>query len=297
MKIRKEITISICVILSLCILFLGIDFLKGVNVFKPSNYYTASYTNVNGLAVSAPVTINGYKIGLVRSIEYLYDNPGHVGVEFSLDKELKLPVGSKAVIVCDMLGTATVQLILTDNKEFHNVGDEIIGETASGLMDNISNDLMPGVANIFPKIDSLLTSINKLVSDPALEASVKRLDAITANLQATIVSLDKASKSLPKVMTNIEGVTDNVNTITGNFAVLSEELKNAPIDSTLMNIQQTTENLRLLTEELNNPNSSLGLLMNDPQLYNNLNNTVKSLDSLFIDIKKNPKRYISIKLL
>lgn len=297
MKIRKEITISICVILSLCILFLGIDFLKGVNVFKPSNYYTASYTNVNGLAVSAPVTINGYKIGLVRSIEYLYDNPGHVGVEFSLDKELKLPVGSKAVIVCDMLGTATVQLILTDNKEFHNVGDEIIGETASGLMDNISNDLMPGVANIFPKIDSLLTSINKLVSDPALEASVKRLDAITANLQATIVSLDKASKSLPKVMTNIEGVTDNVNTITGNFAVLSEELKNAPIDSTLMNIQQTTENLRLLTEELNNPNSSLGLLMNDPQLYNNLNNTVKSLDSLFIDIKKNPKRYINIKLL
>lgn len=297
MKIRKEITISICVILSLCILFLGIDFLKGVNVFKPSNYYTASYTNVNGLAVSAPVTINGYKIGLVRSIEYQYDNPGHVGVEFSLDKELKLPVGSKAVIVCDMLGTATVQLILTDNKEFHNVGDEIIGETASGLMDNISNDLMPGVANIFPKIDSLLTSINKLVSDPALETSVKRLDAITANLQATIVSLDKASKSLPKVMTNIEGVTDNVNTITGNFAVLSEELKNAPIDSTLMNIQQTTENLRLLTEELNNPNSSLGLLMNDPQLYNNLNNTVKSLDSLFIDIKKNPKRYINIKLL
>lgn len=297
MKIRKEITISICVILSLCILFLGIDFLKGVNVFKPSNYYTASYTNVNGLAVSAPVTINGYKIGLVRSIEYQYDNPGHVGVEFSLDKELKLPVGSKAVIVCDMLGTATVQLILTDNKEFHNVGDEIIGETASGLMDNLSNDLMPGVTNIFPKIDSLLTSINKLVSDPSLETSVKRLDAITANLQATIVSLDKASKSLPKVMTNIEGVTDNVNTITGNFAVLSEELKNAPIDSTLMNIQQTTENLRLLTQELNNPNSSLGLLMNDPQLYNNLNNTVKSLDSLFIDIKKNPKRYINIKLL
>ena len=120
MKIRKEITISICVILSLCILFLGIDFLKGVNVFKPSNYYTASYTNVNGLAVSAPVTINGYKIGLVSSIEYQYDNPGHVGVEFSLDKELKLPVGSKAVIVSDMLGTATVQLILTDNKEFHN---------------------------------------------------------------------------------------------------------------------------------------------------------------------------------
>lgn len=297
MKIKKEITIGICVIIALCVLFFGIDFLKGINVFKPANYYTASYTNVNGLAVSAPVTINGYKIGLVRSIDYEYDNPGHVAVEFSLDKELKLPKGSKAVIVCDMLGTATVQLQLSDNAEFYNVGDKIESETASGLMDGLSTDIMPGVANIFPKVDSLLTSINKLASDPAIAASVKRLDAITANLEATMTALNKSVKALPSVMGNVEATTQNVSTITGNLAYVSEELKTVPLDSCMVSIQQTANNLRQLTEELNNPNSSLGLLMNDPALYNNLNNTVKSLDSLFIDIKKNPKRYINIKLL
>ena len=297
MKIRKEITIGICVIIALCVLFFGIDFLKGINVFKPANYYTASYTNVNGLAVSAPVTINGYKIGLVRSIDYEYDNPGHVAVEFSLDKELKLPKGSKAVIVCDMLGTATVQLQLADNAEFYNVGDKIESETASGLMDGLSTDIMPGIANIFPKVDSLLTSINKLASDPAIAASVKRLDAITANLEATMTALNKSVKALPSVMGNVEATTQNVSTITGNLAYVSEELKTVPLDSCMVSIQQTANNLHQLTEELNNPNSSLGLLMNDPTLYNNLNNTVKSLDSLFIDIKKNPKRYINIKLL
>lgn len=297
MKIKKEITISICVIVALCLLFLGIDFLKGVNVFKPANYYTATYTNVNGLAVSAPVTLNGFKVGLVRSIEYQYDNPGHVAVELSLDKELKLPIGSKAVIVCDMLGTATVQLELTANKEFYPVGSEVESETASGLMDSVSKDLMPNIAEIFPKVDSLLTSINKLVSDPAVIASVKRLDAITANLESTTNSLNKSVKSLPVLMSGVNSTVDNVNRLTGNLAEVSEDLKSCPLDSTLQNIQQTTENLRMLTQELNNPNSTLGLLMKDPQLYNNLNNTVKSLDSLFVDIKKSPKRYINIKLL
>ena len=297
MKIKKEITISICVIVALCLLFLGIDFLKGVNVFKPANYYTATYTNVNGLAVSAPVTLNGFKVGLVRSIEYQYDNPGHVAVELSLDKELKLPVGSKAVIVCDMVGTATVQLELTANKEFYPVGSEVESETASGLMDSVSKDLMPNIAEIFPKVDSLLTSINKLVSDPAVIASVKRLDAITANLESTTNSLNKSVKSLPVLMSGVNSTVDNVNRLTGNLAEVSEDLKSCPLDSTLQNIQQTTENLRMLTQELNNPNSTLGLLMKDPELYNNLNNTVKSLDSLFVDIKKSPKRYINIKLL
>ncbi len=297
MKIKKEITISICVIVALCLLFLGIDFLKGVNLFKPANYYTATYTNVNGLAVSAPVTLNGFKVGLVRSIEYQYDNPGHVAVELSLDKELKLPVGSKAVIVCDMLGTATVQLELTANKEFYPVGSEVESETASGLMDSVSKDLMPNIAEIFPKVDSLLTSINKLVSDPAVIASVKRLDAITANLESTTNSLNKSVKSLPVLMSGVNSTVDNVNRLTGNLAEVSEDLKSCPLDSTLQNIQQTTENLRMLTQELNNPNSTLGLLMKDPELYNNLNNTVKSLDSLFVDIKKSPKRYINIKLL
>ena len=240
MKIKKEITISICVIVALCLLFLGIDFLKGVNVFKPANYYTATYTNVNGLAVSAPVTLNGFKVGLVRSIEYQYDNPGHVAVELSLDKELKLPVGSKAVIVCDMLGTATVQLELTANKEFYPVGSEVESETTSGLMDSVSKDLMPNIAEIFPKVDSLLTSINKLVSDPAVIASVKRLDAITANLESTTNSLNKSVKSLPVLMSGVNSTVDNVNRLTGNLEEVSEDSKHSADNRKSENVDSRT---------------------------------------------------------
>lgn len=294
---KKEITIGICVILALCFLFVGIEYLKGINVFKPANYYEVSYTDVNGLALSAPVTLNGYKVGQVNSIEYEYDNPGHIRVELSLDKALKVPTGSEAIIVTDMLGTATVNLKLAANNEYHNVGDRLIGKTDKGLMSNVSNDIMPTVINIIPKVDSLITAINTLVADPALQTSIKRLDGITSNLEMTMTKLNKSVNTLPVIMTNVEGTTGNLNKITGNLATVSDDVAQMPLDSTMMNLKVTTDNLRQLTEDLKNPNSSLGLLMNDPALYNNLNSTVSSLDSLFIDIKKNPKRYINIKLL
>lgn len=294
---KKEITIGICVILALCFLFVGIEYLKGINVFKPANYYEVSYTDVNGLALSAPVTLNGYKVGQVNSIEYEYDNPGHIRVELSLDKALKMPTGSEAIIVTDMLGTATVNLKLAANNEYHNVGDQLIGKTDKGLMSNVSDDIMPTVINIIPKVDSLITAINTLVADPALQTSIKRLDGITSNLEMTMTKLNKSVNTLPVIMTNVEGTTGNLNKITGNLATVSDDVAQMPLDSTMMNLKVTTDNLRQLTEDLKNPNSSLGLLMNDPALYNNLNSTVSSLDSLFIDIKKNPKRYINIKLL
>lgn len=294
---KKEITIGICVLLALCFLFVGIEYLKGINVFKPANYYEVSYTDVNGLSLSAPVTLNGYKVGLVNNIEYEYDNPGHILVELSLDKALKVPSGSEAVIVTDMLGTATVVLKLSDSNDYHNVGDRLIGKTDKGLMSNVSDNLMPTVANIIPKVDSLVTAINALVADPALRNSVQRLDGITTNLESTMAQLNKSVNTLPGIMNNVEGSTENLNKITGNIAQVSDDIAQMPIDSTMQNLKATTENLRQLTEELNNPNSTLGLLMHDPALYNNLNSTVSSLDSLFVDIKKNPKRYINIKLL
>ncbi len=294
---KKEITIGICVILALCFLFVGIEYLKGINVFKPANYYEVSYTDVNGLALSAPVTLNGYKVGQVNSIEYEYDNPGHIKVELSLDKALKVPAGSEAIIVTDMLGTATVNLKLSTSGDYHNVGDKLIGKTDKGLMANVSDNLLPTVANIIPKVDSLLTAINTLVADPALRSSVQRLDGITANLEMTMTQLNRSVSTLPAIMNNVDNTTGNLNKITSDLAIVSADVAQMPLDSTMNNLKVTTDNLRKLTEDLNNPNSTLGLLMNDPALYNNLNSTVGSLDSLFIDIKKNPKRYINIKLL
>lgn len=292
-KFSKELIIGITALLSLLILFFGINYLKGINVFKASNYYYVSFTNVNGLTISSPVNANGFKVGLVRDMQYEYDNPGHILVELSLDKALKVPQGTKATLKTDMLGTATIDLEMPLTTNYHNVGDKIPGEVATGLMDNVSNDILP----LSGKIDSLLTSITALVNNQALINSMQRLDNITANLEASTAQLSKTMNAMPKVMDNATQISENLNTITDNINELSAELKNMPLDSTMQNIYATTKNINDITGKINSTDSSLGLLLNDTQLYNNLNSSASSLDSLLIDVKKNPKRYISIKLL
>lgn len=295
--IKKEVIIGACVIISLAVLFFGIEYLKGVNVFKPVNFYTASYTNVAGLQVSAPVTLNGFKIGQVRDIHYEYDNPGHVAVELSLDKELRVPQGTKAVIEQDLLGTSTVVLHFSESNNFHVIGDKLIGETASGMLDGVSTDLMPKVNAILPKVDTLLTNINALVANPALQTSITRLDDITLQMNRLMLSVNGTMAKLPPVVENVNGITSNVNTITADLAELSGNIKNLPVDSLVSNLMVVSDNLKELSVQLNDPNSTLGALTHDRQLYNNLNAASASLDSLLIDVKRNPKRYISIKLL
>lgn len=294
---RKEVVIGISVICALAILIFGIDYLKGINVFHASNYYMISYTDVKGLEVSAPVTVNGYKVGQVREIQYQYDNPGHILVEVSLDRDLHIPDGSKAVISADMLGTASIVLQLADNKNFLDPGAYIDPVEAPSLMENVQNELLPSVAGVVPKVDTLLTTTNNLLADPALAASIKRLDAITANLEATSIALNSTVGALPPVTKDVKAITGSLVTTTSNLEEFSGDVKQLPLDSLVNQLQLTATNLRMLTEQLNNPNSSLGLMMRDPALYQNLNHTVQSLDSLFIDIKKQPKRYINIKLL
>lgn len=128
MKYSRELIIGVSVLVAGILLIFGINYLKGINLFKASNYYYSSYTNVAGLAVSAPVTLYGLKVGEVRDVAYEYDNPGHVLVEISLDKHIKVPQGSKAVIESSILGTASVVLHFSDNTASHQVGDRLIGE-------------------------------------------------------------------------------------------------------------------------------------------------------------------------
>lgn len=304
-KIRtKEFIIGGSVLLSLLILFFGIDYLKGINIFKSANYYYASYTNVTGLAQSAPVTLNGFKVGLVREISYEYDNPGHVLVELSLDKQLKLPVGTKAAIVTDMLGTSSVELRMAAGKDFYEIGSKLEGVVSGGLVDKLGGDLMPTITQLVPHIDSLVVAMTKIAGDPALLSSVQRLDNIMANLEVSTKNLNAAMAGVPALvntangtMTNVKELSENLTQISAALAVLSDDLKNMPLDSTMQNINNITANLDRATEQLNSTNSSLGLLLNDPALYHNINNSAAHIDSILIDLKKQPKRYIpSIKI-
>ena len=163
-------------------------------------------------------------------------------------------------------------------------------------MSSVTEDILPAVGALIPKVDTLLTTVTNLAGDPALLASIRRLDAITANLEASTTQLNRAVAAMPAIAGDVKHITANFATTSDNLNEFSGTVKNLPIDSLMAQISATAENLNRLSKELNNPNSTIGKLTNDPALYNNLNATVQSLDSLFTDIKKNPKRYISIKI-
>lgn len=292
----KEVKIAIAVIVSLAFLFWGIEYLKGINIFTPVNFYYVHFSNVNGLTDSAPVQIKGYKVGMVREIIYDYEK-GTLKVQLSLDKDLKIPLESKAIIASDMLGTAHIELELANSSQFYSVGDELQGANAVGMMDNISGELLPSVNAMMPKIDSILTNLNKVLSNPALNKSIDRLDNITANLETSSRQLSvMMGSSLPKIAGNVDGITANLNKMSNELSEVSTTLKNLPIDSTMRNLNATSQNLMEITQKVNGKDSSLGMLLNDKGLYNHIDNSLISLDSLITDVKKHPKRYINVKV-
>lgn len=299
----KNVIIALTVIISLCLLYWGIEFLKGINLFKPANYYEVRFEKVEGLNVASPVMLNGFQVGQVAEINYDYKT-NEVVVEISLDKELQVPMGSTITLVNSLMGAGSLQLTLSQNTAYYKVGDVIPSQRQPGLMNTVSEDMMPQVVDILPKVDSIMGNVNALTADPALLTSVARLDGITAQLAQSSIELNQLMRQLngqvPGIMTNVNQFTGKLNTMGSDLNDMTAHYKNLPIDSTLNSLNQTVDNLRQLTGELNtqinSKNSSLGLLLNDRQLYDNANHSLASLDSLLRDVKRNPKRYINIKV-
>lgn len=296
-KHRKEFVIGLSVILAGLILFFGIDYLKGINLFNPSNFYYVEFDNVSGLEVSAPVTIDGYKVGQIREISYDYEKPGKIKVLLAVNDKLKLPQGSYAEMASTLLSGAYVNIKLGEGPGLIEVGGKVPLHASKGMMDVVSEDIMPAVNTILPRIDSLIYNLNVLTGDPALLASIQRLDGITANVYGVTDGLKTTiGKDVPRIMRNANSITTRLDSVSYNLQALSYNLNQLPLSSTMENVNEITDNLSAFSRQLNDQNSTLGLLTKDPELYNRLNRVAADIDSLILDVKKNPKRYISIKL-
>lgn len=290
----KEILIGFILILSLAILFIGIDYLKGINVFKSSNMYYVSFEDVSGLTEASPVTLNGMKVGQVTDI--LYDNPGNILVEINLDSQIKVTKGSRITMSSSMLGTASLALQMAPGSEYLAEGEKIAGSKATDLMSEISTDIMPEVVKILPRLNSILASVDSVMANPALDEMVTRLDAISRNIEITTAKLAAVSGKVGPVMTNTEDITSDLRSVSADLKEISAELKNLPVTETMDNVKVTTDNLADITTKLNGKDSTLGLLLNDDGLYNRIDSTILSLDSIFIDLKAHPKKYVQFKL-
>lgn len=288
---KKEAKIGLAGIGALLILFFGINYLKGISMFKPESYYYVDFTDVNGLAQSSPVFANGYQIGIVRDLQYNYNNPGHVTVGIEIERDMRIPAGSKAELVTEMLGTVKMNMLLNHGATtYMNPGDTIEGTANTGILGKAEKDLLPQVEQMMPKLDSILGSLNQLLADPALKNTLHNAEKLTASLNAT-------SNQLHSLMSrDIPQLTSNVTTITENLKGISENLKGIDYAATFQKVDSTLQNVHMLTAKLNSKDNSIGLLLNDDALYQNLNATSANAASLLKDLQTHPKRYVHFSL-
>ena len=284
--ITKEVRIGIAGIIALCVLVYGINYLKGINMFKPSSYFYVKFKNVNGLAKSSPVFADGVRVGIVRDIYYDYNQAENVVVEVELDTELRIPKGSSAELTSELMGGVRMDILLANNpREKYAIGDTIPGKLNNGMMESVAA-LMPQIEQMLPKLDSIMTSLNTILGDQSIPATLHSVEKMAANLEVT-------SGQLKVLMgRDIPQLTGKLNTLGDNFISISDNLKKIDYANTFNEIEQTLANVKIVTEKLNSKDNTVGLLLNDPQLYNNLNATTANAASLLEDLKEHPKRYV-----
>ena len=285
----KEVKIALVAIAGVVVLFFGMNFLKGLNIFSSEDNYYVQFSDITGLSSSSPVYADGFKVGVVKDIIYDYSHTEGSKVLIGVDKQLRIPQGSSAEIVSDMLGNVKVNLLLANNPREKVVpGGLIKGMINDGAMGKLQ-DMVPAVEKMLPKLDSIMTSLNAILADPAIRQSLHNVQTITDNLTTSTAQLNTLmaglNKNVPGMMAKANNVLDNTETLTANLAAVD-------VASTMRQVDQTIANVQQLTAKLNSKEGTLGLLMNDTQLYDNLNSTMRNADSLVIDLRQHPKRYV-----
>lgn len=290
--LTREVKIGFLAIASAAILYFGLNYLKGINIFVATNYYYAQFNQIDGIVETTPVFIQGHQVGQVRSVSYDFEkNPSFVLTLDILD-DLKLPKGTKAVLFENgLLGGNAIRLEFAPSLgAYHNAGDTISSFTEMGMMAKVNKEILPQLTAVIVKVDSVMYFVNKAVKGNQLENGLNSFSNTASNLETATNSINVIlDKDLPVILSN-------VNTITKDFKVLSGNVKDIDFAKTVTTIDKTMNELNAFSGKLNNSQGTVGLLLNDKSLYNNLSNASKSADSLLFDLKAHPKRYIHFSL-
>lgn len=294
-KFTREVKIGIMVLVAIFLLYFGLNFLKGIDIFQKEAHYTGHFEHVDGLVKSSSVKVKGYKIGQVTDILYDFSKKEAFTVVISVSNNVKLPLGTVMVLTDDgLLGGKVIELVsdqLANNSQIHKNRDELPTQVSTGLMASVAGSLMPKIERVVLQADSLLLSVRTLTESSQLNNTLSSLERTTADLAVSSAQLKgMMNNQLPAVM-------NDMNAITSDFRFVSSNLKQVDFAGTMEKVDFSIKNLQNFTEKLNSNNSSLGLLMNDDKLYVNLNNTAESADKLLVDLKENPKRYVHFSLI
>ena len=302
-KISNEVKVGATALLTIVVFVWLFNFLKGKDFLKSTAIYYTIYDKVGGLAESSPVEINGYKVGVVRSVDFIDAKSGRLLVVFSVNKNFKLPKNTVAEIVSiSLLGGMKVQFVYGKGPGTYSEGDTIPGRLAESLVDKVETEFLPvkdKISNLIVVLDSVISSVNEV-----LNADFKKgLKGTLANLNSTTASLDKILSSKEK---ELKATIDNVNKFTqmlsdnsgkmnktfNNLESITDTIAAADVYKSVSNLKTSLEKASLLMDNMNKGKGSAGQFLTNDTLYTNLTSSLESLNLLLKDMKTNPKRYV-----
>jgi len=314
-KITREAKIGFFAVICLAVLFWGVNFLKGKNVFNRSYTYYAVFNRVDGLKPTNNVLLSGYKVGVVKDIRFEEGHTGRLIVSIIIEKRYKIPLNSVVKLVsADLMGGKAIRLEVSPNREFHQPGDTLLSSIETGLIDQLAFEMAP----LKDRAEALMVDIEKVLetivlvfnennrenlnhSFNHLKESLENVESISASFKEM---LESDTGKLSQIVANVHSISNNlmqnskdIDLILKNFHSISDSLAKANIARTLAQADSAMYEFNQIVSKINRGEGTVGMLVNDETLYHNLEKSAKSLELLLFDMKVNPKRYINFSLI
>ncbi len=291
--ITRDLKLGLIVIGALFLLYFGLNFLKGINIFTSTYSYYAQYEDIGGLVVSTPVYIKGYKVGQVDEIAYDFSRETPFTIKISVSREIRLPEGTVIEMFDDgLMGGRAIRLLLpTEMGDTHHAhGDMLPSHTVAGLMATLTDGLLPKLETISQEADSLLRSLRLLVESETLGNTL-------ASAEHAVTDMAAAAGSL-RVMVNdrVPHVLGKADTLLDNLSTMSDSLKQIDYRTTFDHLDHVLTDINATITKMNDEEGTLGALLNDRSLYTGLTRAASAADSLLIDLRQHPKRYVHFSL-
>lgn len=309
LKYAREIKVGILAVVCIFLLFFGFNYLKGVNIFSSIHSFHGVYTNIHGLELQAPVYIRGYKVGQVDNIDYDFTRDSSFTVDISIKRNINLPEGTRMALVSDgIMGGMAIELILPttgdagvspavdtkgsgrENIAYIPTGTTIPTTVVPGLLDGLQESVIQPLSNTLASLDTLVGQLQTQLDN-------NHIESILANADLAVADLQTSSKQLKNVMNNqVPSVITKLDTTMSDLQQVVADVKDANLKATVARVDTAIDNVNYLIADLRSPNGTVGMLLNDKGLYNHIDSAVVSVDSLLVDLKANPKRYVHFSL-
>ena len=298
LKYAREIKVGILAVVCIFLLFFGFNYLKGVNIFSSIHSFHGVYTNIHGLELQAPVYIRGYKVGQVDNIDYDFTRDSSFTVDISIKRNINLPKGTRMALVSDgIMGGMAIELILPTMGEapqeelaYIPTGTTIPTTIVPGLLDGLQESVIQPLSNTLASLDTLVGQLQAQLDN-------NHIESILANADLAVADLQTSSKQLKNVMNNqVPSVITKLDTTMSDLQQVVADVKDANLKATVARVDTALDNVNYLIADFRSPNGTVGMLLNDKGLYNHIDSAVVSVDSLLVDLKANPKRYVHFSL-